>query len=209
MHLLVTAGPTREHIDPVRYIGNSASGITGFHIAARAVALGHDVTLVSGPVSLEPPKGVDFVSVVSADQMYRACRRVFPEIDALIMSAAVCDYRPKRRSGHKQKKTAGGLSLPLVRTVDILAELGQRRRADQVLIGFALEDRAARKSAEAKLINKHLDAIVLNSPDALGNSHNTVSVLYHNRWHDWPTMTKRALGLRLVRLAERLLASGG
>jgi len=204
MHFLVTAGPTREYIDTVRFISNSASGITGYQVAAVAARAGHRVTLVSGPVGLDGPACVERIKVVSADEMCRACLKAFPGIDVLVMTAAVCDYRPKRRGAFKLKKTAPQLSLPMVRTTDILAELGRRKHPGQVLIGFALEDRRAKQSAKAKLVAKNLDAIVLNSPSALGSTRNKVSVYYGGRWHDWPVMTKRALAGRIVRLAQRL-----
>ena len=208
MHLLVTAGPTREAIDPVRFISNRSSGVTGYEIAASAVARGHRVTLVSGPVALPAPRGVKLIRVVSADDMYRACMNAFAEVDVTIMTAAVCDYRPKRASLHKIKKTRPVMTLELVRTRDILAELGRRKRPGQILIGFALEDRRGRTAAKAKFTTKNLDAVILNSPAALGAERNKVSIYYDSAWHDWPETSKRALGRRILRLAERLWGAG-
>ena len=188
MHLVVTAGPTREYLDPVRFLSNGSSGLTGFLAAEAAAARGHRVTLVTGPVALEPPAGVEVVRVVSAEEMYRAVTSVFPTADAVVMTAAVCDYRPARVSPHKVKKSPGSRALTLVRTPDILAELGRRKQPGQVLIGFALEDRRPRAAARDKLRRKNLDAIVLNSPAALGSERNRVQVLAGGRWTKWPAM---------------------
>ena len=204
MHLLVTAGPTWEAIDPVRFISNRSSGVTGYQIAAAAVERGHRVTLISGPVDLEVPGGVKRIRVVSAEDMYRACMNAFGDADVTIMTAAVCDYRPKEPSPHKIKKTKKALTLKLVPTPDILAELGRRKRTGQILIGFALEDRRPKTGAKGKFAAKNLDSVILNSPSALGGERNRVSVYYDSAWHDWPEMTKKALGKRIIRLAERL-----
>lgn len=204
MHILVTAGPTRESLDPVRFISNRSSGKTGYQIAAAAVQRGHRVTFVSGPVALPAPKGAATIQITTAEQLYRACLRAFPNVDVVIMTAAVCDYRPKRQMTCKLKKGAETMLLDLVQTKDTLAELGRRKRPGQILIGFALEDRRPKASAQAKLIAKNLDAIVLNAPSALADERSKVSVFRNGRWDDWPVMTKRTLAGRLVRLAERL-----
>lgn len=208
MHWLVTAGPTREYLDPVRFLSNGSSGTTGYEVAQAAASRGHRVTLISGPVSLDRPAGVRRIDVVSAADMYRACLEVFPKIDVVVMTAAVCDYGPKRRHPTKIKKGGEGLAVLWVRTKDVLAELGRRKRVGQVLIGFALEDRRPKTAAKAKLVRKNLDAVILNSPSALGGVRNTVSVYHGGGWYDWPAMTKRRLGGRIVRLGERLHAQG-
>jgi phosphopantothenoylcysteine decarboxylase/phosphopantothenate--cysteine ligase len=207
MRILVTAGPTREYIDSVRFLSNASSGITGYQIAAAGMKLGHRMTLISGPVSLKPPAGVELIDVASADQMYRACMRHFPRVDAVIMTAAVCDYRPAKQAPYKLKKTSGPMTLRLLPTPDILSELGRRKRSRQILIGFALEDRKPRISARAKVDRKNLDAIVLNSPAAIGNVRNKVDVYHSGRWHAWPDMSKQALGRRLICLTEQLFTT--
>lgn len=207
MNMLVTAGPTREYLDPVRFLSNSSSGNTGYEIAAAGRDRGHRVILISGPVALEPPRGVELIDVISADQMHQACLDVLPAVEAVVMTAAVCDYKPQRCRRHKLKKSADAMDLHLVSTPDILSDLGSRKLSGQILVGFALEDRQPRTSAKAKFVRKNLDAIVLNAPSALGSSRNQVSVYYAGEWHDWPTMTKRALGKRIIRLTERLFAT--
>lgn len=204
MHILVTAGPTREYIDTVRFLSNGSSGLTGYRVAAAAVERGHTVTLVSGPVSLEPPRKVRLIRTISTGEMYRACTEAFDSVDVVIMTAAVCDYRPVEMSNHKLKKDTKAMTLKLVRTPDILAELGYRKQSGQVLIGFALEDRRAKSSARSKMKNKNLDAIVLNAPTALGSRRNRVNVFYDQSWHQWPDLSKRMVAARIVRLAERL-----
>jgi len=208
MHILVTAGPTREYIDPVRFISNSSSGRMGYAIAAAAVKRGHKVTLISGPVQLVPPKGVRLIKVFSAEEMYRAALAVFPKTDAVIMSAAVGDYRPVKTHKHKIKKEHSGqdrLTLELVPTPDIIAQLARHKKDAQILVGFALEDRAGHDHALEKFSRKNLDAIVLNKPSAMGSTKDHVQVYTREwEWQQWPEMTKVALGGRLVRLTEKL-----
>ncbi|WP_353128623.1 bifunctional phosphopantothenoylcysteine decarboxylase/phosphopantothenate--cysteine ligase CoaBC [Parapedobacter pyrenivorans] len=161
---LVTAGPTYEAIDPVRYIGNHSSGKMGYAIASCLADLGADVTLVSGPTVLSTPAGVKSVSVTSASEMLDACLANFAESDITVMSAAVADYKPKVAAERKIKKNEGqGFTIELVKTTDILSTLGQRKRAEQVLVGFALETHDEHIHAVEKLQKKNLDFIVLNS----------------------------------------------
>lgn len=161
---LVSAGPTHEAIDPVRYIGNHSSGKMGYAIAAKLFDLGADVTLVSGPSTLPAPHGVTMVAVTSAAEMLDACSTHFKNADITVMSAAVADFTPKDVARQKIKKgSAHQLAIELVKTPDILATLGQRKRKGQVLVGFALETDDGRASAEEKLRKKNLDFIVLNS----------------------------------------------
>jgi phosphopantothenoylcysteine decarboxylase/phosphopantothenate--cysteine ligase len=163
VRVLVTAGPTREYLDEVRYLTNASSGKMGFACAAAAAKAGHDVTLVTGPVSLPDPKGVRTIRVVSADEMYRAVMKAYPKVDAAIATAAVGDYRPATRVRGKLKKKAGPLMLELVRTRDILQEMGDRK-GGRILVGFALEVQDAVRQALLKYEKKHLDYIVLNTP---------------------------------------------
>ena len=137
MRFLITAGPTREYLDSVRFLTNGSSGRMGYACASAALRRGHKVVLVSGPVELPRPKGVRLVQVVSSEQMREAVCEQVPGCDCVVMTAAVCDYRPQHRHEHKLAKTGENLTLELERTTDILAELGNSG-LDKVLIGFAL-----------------------------------------------------------------------
>ena len=163
MRLLVTAGPTREYLDAIRFISNASSGKMGFACAAAAARAGHDVTLVSGPVALADPPRVRTIRVTSADEMYRAVLKAYSKADGVIMTAAVGDYRPAERVAGKLKKNAEALTLRLVRTRDILKELG-RKKGKRVLVGFALEVQDAVHQALLKYKKKNLDYVVLNTP---------------------------------------------
>ena len=167
MRILVTAGPTREHLDDVRFLSNASSGRMGFACARAARRAGHRVTLVTGPVPLPDPPGVRTVRVTGALEMRRAVLKAYPRADAVIMTAAVGDYRPARRFPGKMKKGARVLQVRLVRTPDILRELGSRK-GRRVLVGFALEVRDAAREALRKAAEKNLDLVVLNSPRAFG-----------------------------------------
>ncbi len=161
--VLVTAGPTREPIDPVRYVSNHSSGKQGFAIAARASMRGAGVTLVAGPVSLPAPEGVARIDVLTARDMYNAVISSAPEQDFIIKAAAVGDYRPAREAEEKLKKHTGGLTLELVRNPDILAELGKNKKPGQRLCGFAMETKDLLQNAGEKLNRKNCDMLVANS----------------------------------------------
>ncbi len=161
--ILVTAGPTREEIDPVRYITNHSTGKMGYAIARAASRRGADVTLVSGPVELEVPLGVKLVPVVSAREMFEAVKAAAEEQDAIIKAAAVADYRPARVNREKTKKADGEMSIALERTDDILAWLGAHRRPGQFLCGFSMETEHLLENSRAKLEKKNVDMIVANS----------------------------------------------
>lgn len=160
---LVTAGPTFEAIDPVRFIGNHSSGKMGYALASTLQELGAEVTLISGPSSLKAPKSVTFISVVSAQEMLKSCLQAFPNSDITVMSAAVADYRPKHIAQEKIKKQDSDLTIELEKTTDILSTLGSQKAKDQLLIGFALETTNEIENAKEKLVKKNLDFIVLNS----------------------------------------------
>ncbi|NLG44601.1 MAG: phosphopantothenoylcysteine decarboxylase [Phycisphaerae bacterium] len=205
LRILITAGPTREYIDPVRYISNDSSGRMGFALAAAAVERGMRVTLIHGPVNLEEPAGVRAVPVVSAAQMLAECQRRWPEHDVLIMAAAVADYTPRRPAAFKRKKSRADLVLKLKATVDILRELAARRGPKQVVIGFALEDRAGRRNAERKLRQKRLDAIVLNRPEAIGARRSAVDVLVAGQgWRELGPQAKNRHARKILRIAEEI-----
>lgn len=186
LHVLVTAGPTREHIDPVRFLSNESSGRMGFAVAAAARAAGHRVTLVAGPVHLETPAGVERIDVVSARDMLAACKRAFAQADAVIMTAAVADYRPaKRLKGKWRAKDGAGdtARIDLVENPDILATLGRAKargrgsKGPRTVIGFALETGSGRARALAKLERKNADWIVLNDASALNAERSSATVL--------------------------------
>jgi len=167
--MLVTAGPTYEAIDPVRFIGNHSSGKMGFAIADRLAQLGANVTLISGPSAQKSNhSAVTRVDVTSAAEMLEACLRYFPESNACIMSAAVADYTPADPAPQKIKKSGQSLTVRLIQTVDILSTLGAQKKAGQLLAGFALETNDEEKNAIKKLQTKNLDFIVLNSLNDTG-----------------------------------------
>lgn len=177
--VVVTAGPTHEHVDPVRYLANESSGRMGFEIAAAAARRGDQVLLVAGPVHLETPPGVRRVDVVSARDMLAATRAAFGRADALFMAAAVADWRPRRRRAGKWRAKDGGrtaASIELVANPDILATLGRRKGA-RMVVGFALETAQGVERARAKLERKGADYIVLNDASALGAARSSVTIL--------------------------------
>lgn len=203
MRILITAGPTREYLDDVRYLSNASSGQMGYALADAAVAAGHEVMLISGPVSLPMPEEVDFLSIETTDQLLSACSREWDACDGVIATAAVCDYRPRSRFPGKLAKTGVSLELELVETADVLAELG-RRKGNRWIVGFALEsEEFAHVNALRKLKEKNCDAIVLNRPTAIGSIDNSVEVI------DSAGMTaakfagkKMAIGKDLIRWIE-------
>lgn len=160
MTILVTAGPTREKIDPVRFISNYSTGTFGYEIAREAARRRHKVVLVSGPTALEGPRGVRIVRVESAAEMLEAVRRISKKADCVIMAAAVSDWRPRIARGTKIKRSGSIRALELVENPDILSELGTKKKC--ILVGFALETEALEKNAAAKLAKKNLDLLVAN-----------------------------------------------
>ena len=195
LRVLVTAGPTQEALDPVRFLTNHSTGRMGYAIAAAAAARGAAVTLVSGPTHLRPPLGVEMVAVRSARDMFEAVVRRAEDQDIIVKAAAVADYRPASRSEEKLKKTGGDLSLPLVRTEDILAWLGEHRRPGQFLCGFSMETRDMLENARGKLERKHLDLIAANDlrePGAgFGTETNRLTLLDARGALELPLMDKR------------------
>jgi len=176
MTILITAGPTREYLDDVRFLSNASSGKMGYAIAQAAVEAGHEVILVSGPVALGRPAGCEFHSVESTAEMYDLCLAQFPRCAGAIGAAAVCDYRPRERRSGKIAKSGQALQLELVETPDILAELG-RRKEHRWIVGFALESQNPRENALRKLHAKACDAIVLNHPSAIGTESTSAELI--------------------------------
>ena len=165
--VLVTAGPTREALDPVRFLSNPSTGTMGFALAASAHRYGAEVTLIAGPSSLPTPPGVRRIDVVSANEMHQAVSR-HKKADIVMMAAAVADYRPAHSEAQKIKKSDGNLTVEFVRNPDILKELGKEKSAGQILVGFALETDNKKENALRKLEQKNLDWIILNSPSKEG-----------------------------------------
>ena len=178
MRILITAGPTREYIDDVRYISNGSSGKMGYAVAEAAVKHNHKVFLVSGPVSLPTPKSVHRIDITTSSDMLRECLRVYPECDGVIAVAAVCDYRPEKIASGKLKKDGSTRNLPLTETEDILANLGQRKR-HQWILGFALEAENAAQEAIRKRHAKGCDAIVLNHTSAISADVTSIQIIDH------------------------------
>ncbi len=163
LKILVTAGPTREFFDPVRFLSNPSTGKMGYALAEAARALGHRVTLISGPTLLSPPARLfSFQKVVSARDMYKAVMKSWAEMDIIIMTAAVSDYRPAKKFTDKVKKTGQKMSIDLVPNPDILATLGKKKKKGQILVGFAAETQRLIPNALSKLQRKNLDYIVVN-----------------------------------------------
>jgi phosphopantothenoylcysteine decarboxylase / phosphopantothenate---cysteine ligase len=210
--VLITAGPTQEPIDPVRYISNHSSGKMGFALAEAARDAGAEVLLVSGPVSLPTPTGVVRIDVQRAEEMKEAVLQHLPEADVVIKAAAVADYRPKTVWVQKLKKTSDELTLELEKTVDIAAEVGRRKQPGQLFVGFAAETQDLEKHAKSKLERKGMDLIVANcvtEPGAgFGVDTNIVSVYDKNGLIiSLPLMEKREVAKRIIGLiGERLHA---
>lgn len=175
--ILITSGPTRQYLDPVRFISNASSGRMGAAIAEAAIALGHQVTIVSGPVSISYPQDAEVMSVVTTQEMFDAVAQAFKASDCLIGVAAPCDYMPKRVEDHKLTKTGQPLQLELIETVDIVATMGASKRPGQFVVGFALETEDRRFRALAKLQRKSCDLIVSNSEAAIDAESTSVEVL--------------------------------
>ncbi len=208
--IIVTAGPTQEAIDPVRFITNHSSGKMGIAIATSLVEMGAQVKLIAGPVQEKIPAGLIHIPVISADDMLQACLQHFPTADAAIMTAAVADYRPSTVSDKKVKKSDDDLQLPLSKTVDIAATLGKMKTKNQFLVGFALETNDELINAQKKLIGKNLDFIVLNSLNdkgaGFGTDTNKVTLIFNgNKSIDLPLMTKSKVASNIVESLVNLM----
>jgi len=213
MRILITAGGTREYIDPVRFISNASSGRMGYALARAAQKAGHKVMLISAS-DLQPPVGVEFVGVDSAAQMFEAVKKFFAECDCLIMAAAVSDYTPVRPAKTKIKSAKGGLTIKLKPTADILKWAGRHKRGQrdkgtkaqrQIVVGFALEDKALRKRTEQKLKDKNLDMIIANTPAAIAAEKSTVQIKTPDRkWLKLPQASKTRIAKKVISLVEGL-----
>lgn len=192
--LIVTAGPTQEAIDPVRFITNHSTGKMGYAIAERAALRGADVTLVSGPVSLNPPSGVKVVNIKSAEDMFNAVTSEYKTADIVIKAAAVADYRPAKVSGEKIKKELGMNVIELERTKDILQYLGEHKKEGQILCGFSMETENLMENSVKKLHKKNADMIIANSIKkdgaGFGTDTNVITIITENDAVAYPIMTK-------------------
>jgi phosphopantothenoylcysteine decarboxylase/phosphopantothenate--cysteine ligase len=205
MHFLITAGGTREYIDPVRFISNASSGKMGYALARAALKAGHKVTLVTAPTALREPTGAEVVKVETAGDMFEAVKEHFARCDCLIMAAAVADYTPARPAKTKIKKTGESLTLRLKPTTDILKWAGRHKKKGQIVVGFALEDKALRPRAEKKMMEKNLDMIIANAPAAIAAEKSTVHIKTNClAWLLFKNSTKSDIAKRVVALAERL-----
>ena len=175
--ILITSGPTRQFIDPVRYLSNASSGQMGCCLAQAALDRGFEVVIVSGPVQVQYPEAAEVVPVVSTEEMLSACLKRLAECDGVIGAAAPCDYQPVDVADHKIRKTGETLQINLVETPDIMATLGKQKRGDQWSIGFALETDDARFRALTKLQKKSCDLVVLNGVSAIDSTDNSIEII--------------------------------
>lgn len=175
--IVITSGPTRQYLDPVRYLTNGSSGRMGSALAEAALQLGHEVIVVSGPVSVTYPAGAKVIDVISTEEMLEATKQAFATADGLIGAAAPCDYMPRQIEKYKLHKTGDGLQLSLVETPDIVASLGAAKRSDQWVVGFALETEDIRFRAIVKMSRKCCNMMVSNSAEAMNSDENSVEVI--------------------------------
>ena len=176
MRILVTAGPTREYLDDVRFLSNASSGRMGYSITEAAIVRGHEVVLVTGPVELPAPAAAEVHPIETTDELKARCLELFPQCDGVIATAAVCDFRPRERVVGKMTKTGQPITLELVETSDILAELGDQK-AHRWVLGFALESQDPRTNAMRKLRMKHCDCIAVNDTGAISSLENDIEIL--------------------------------
>ena len=209
MRFLITAGPTREAIDPVRYLPHRATGRMGYALAGAARHEGHEVVLISGPTTLDVPEGVDFIQVESAQEMYDAVRDMLRRVDIAILCAAVADYRPIAVAEHKIKKTEGPLTLTLERTPDILGSMRAEFGYRGVLVGFAAETDEMLAHAQEKLRRKGCDRLVANDVSrtdiGFGAAENEVTLVYPDRTEPLPRGTKEWVAMHIVEHSLALL----
>ena len=202
LNVLVSAGPTREAIDPVRYITNHSTGKMGYAVARAAAMRGADVTLVSGPVNLTPPAFVEVVDVISAEEMFQAVTSRASKQDIIIKAAAVADYRPAEVATEKVKKKDGEMSIHLERTKDILAYLGDHKKEGQFLCGFSMETENMLENSVAKLVKKNLDMIVANNLKVegagFGGNTNVVTLITRKGGEQLPLMSKDEVADKLL-----------
>jgi len=209
LKVLVTAGPTREYLDPVRYLSNPSSGKMGYALAAEAGRRGAKVFLVSGPTSLQPPPGVNFIQVGSAREMAREVEKIFPEVDVVIAAAAVVDYEFSKQHPHKLKKNQETLQVELKPTIDILERLGKVKQ-DKILVGFAAESESLVENARRKIVKKNLDLLVANDIGrrdiGFESDYNQVILLYSNhKQEELPKRSKKEISRLIWDRIEKII----
>ena len=204
--VLVTAGPTQEALDPVRYLTNHSTGKMGYALARMAMLRGAEVTLISGPTAIDPPPFVEVVPVVSAADMFDAVAEYSPRADWIFKAAAVADYTPAAYSGDKVKKKEGDMSIPLTRTRDILQYLGDHRRPGQFICGFSMETKDLLENSRAKLEKKHVDMICANNLKVAGAGFgvdtNVITLITAGGAEELPLMSKEAAANRILDAAK-------
>ena len=205
MRILITAGGTREYIDPVRFISNASSGRMGYALVRAALRAGHKVILITAPTSQRLPGGAKVVEAETAARMFEAVKKNFEMCDCLIMAAAVSDYTPARTAITKIKKSNKSLTLRLKPTADILKWAGKHKRKNQIVVGFALEDKNLRQNAGIKLKEKNLDMIIANTTAAIGSDRSTVQIRTSvSSWIKIENASKAVIANKIIRLAEKL-----
>jgi phosphopantothenoylcysteine decarboxylase/phosphopantothenate--cysteine ligase len=208
MHFLITAGGTREYIDPVRFISNASSGKMGYALARAAMKAGHRVTLITAPTTLKPPPDARVIPVETAAEMFQAVKANFERCACLIMAAAVSDYTPFHPSKTKIKRKRGTFALALKPTPDILKWAGRHRSAHhrhRIVVGFALEDKDVRAGAERKMKDKRLDLIVANTPNAISADTSTLHIKSRDSdWIEIPNVSKPRSAAQIIRRVETL-----
>ncbi len=213
--ILITSGPTRQYLDPVRYLTNASSGRMGCALASAALAAGHHVVIVSGPIDMDYPRGAEVIPVVSTEEMLGACQEAFPPCDGLIAAAAPCDYRPIQVAGHKLRKTGGPLRMELVETPDIVATLA-KTKGDRWMVAFALETEDKRMRALQKLERKKCDLIVLNGPASIHGPNTEAEIIdpqglvlasLSGRKEDVARQILNAIDVHLIRRPRKAFAS--
>jgi len=222
----VTAGPTREALDPARFLSNPSTGKMGYALAAEALARGAEVVLISGPTTIAPPPGASLVRVTTADEMFRAALNQAPGVDLVLKAAAVADYRPEERSRRKIKKESlrrkalrqrgpdRAVVLRLLPTPDILEELGRRKKPGQVLVGFAAETGDLESNSLRKLRRKNLDLVIANRIGREGegfesDTNRALAIDREGHRTELPSMSKGSMAARILDLAERLMRAAG
>ncbi|MEA1928411.1 MAG: bifunctional phosphopantothenoylcysteine decarboxylase/phosphopantothenate--cysteine ligase CoaBC [Candidatus Auribacterota bacterium] len=214
MRFIITTGPTREFIDPFRFISNPSSGKMGYALARAVVEQGGDVILISGPVTQPPVSGVVLISVISALEMREEVNKHISSADVVIMAAAISDYRPAHFSKSKIKKSASEISIPLTKNPDILKELGEDK-GDRILVGFSAETDNIVDNAIKKLKSKNLDLIIANDISASGSgfhseTNQVILIDSRERVEEWPLMSKTELAQRIIQqIIDNYLPSRG
>lgn len=199
--ILITSGPTREYLDPVRFLTNGSSGQMGAALAYAAIDYGCDVTIVTGPVKISYPEQAQIIEVETTQQMLDACLKQFPLCDCIIGAAAPCDYKPVNYSSSKLSKTGTTLNIEFMPTPDILAALGAVKTPDQTIIGFALETHNGLANAQEKLRRKNCDLICLNAPSAINSLDNSITLISESGVVAQLSGSKKDLATNIIRYA--------